>query len=296
MAAVIFAGGGMPLQKVLEAAVKVEGITIAMVFTDLGHDGDIERFCSQRKTPTADIALLKRTASAQPELPEHEWFFSVNATVIFSGRVLAAPTKGALNMHPGRLPDYAGLHTHQWAIRNGETEFASTLHWMTEALDAGPVAFVNRFPIKAKETGLSLFLKCLSAGAALVVQALEYIAQGKALPRTPQDLSRRHLYRAADAKQGTIDWRQDAIAIERFVRAADYGPLVCPTYKPTTYWAGQGLSIHKVEATDERLDGQPGTVARVAPGAITVRAGDGRAVIITKYGGDRTVAVGGQLT
>jgi hypothetical protein len=30
------------------------------------------------------------------------------------GRIFAAPTVGALNMHPGRLPDDAGLHTHQW--------------------------------------------------------------------------------------------------------------------------------------------------------------------------------------
>ncbi|HET6283284.1 MAG TPA: formyltransferase family protein [Polyangia bacterium] len=281
MSVVVFAGGGMPLQKVLEAAVTLTNVTIARVFTDLVTDANIVRFCDKRGFTTADIKLL-RSSAVNASVPDHDWFFSVNSTVIFSPEVLRRPRAGALNMHPGRLPDYAGLHTHQWAIRNGEIEFAATLHWMTETLDAGDIAFIKTFPVKAKETGISLFLKCLSAGAGLVTQALEHIAAGTPLPRLPQDLTRRHLYRAVDARDGTIDWRQSALAIERFVRAADYSPLVCPTYTPTTHLGAETLSVHKAEATELRQAAEPGQVISIVAGAITVAAGDGRALIISR--------------
>src|SRR5258706_1399282 len=47
---------------------------------------------------------------------------NVNSLHVFSDDLLAAFPAGAVNFHPGPLPEYAGLHVHQWAMINGEQE------------------------------------------------------------------------------------------------------------------------------------------------------------------------------
>ena len=44
----------------------------------------------------------------------------------------------------GRLPDFAGLYTVQWAIRLGESATAATAHLMTATVDAGDVIYAAR--------------------------------------------------------------------------------------------------------------------------------------------------------
>ena len=51
--------------------------------------------------------------------------------------VVAAPRIGSFNLHPGPLPEYAGLNTPSWAIYNGEREHGVTVHWMEPGVDTG---------------------------------------------------------------------------------------------------------------------------------------------------------------
>lgn len=44
-----------------------------------------------------------------------------------------------LNIHPSLLPKYPGLHTHRQALSNGDREHGTTVHFVTEQLDAGPI-------------------------------------------------------------------------------------------------------------------------------------------------------------
>jgi phosphoribosylglycinamide formyltransferase-1 len=44
-----------------------------------------------------------------------------------------------LNIHPSLLPKYPGLNTHQRAIDAGDAEHGSSVHFVTEELDGGPV-------------------------------------------------------------------------------------------------------------------------------------------------------------
>ncbi|HAT2883924.1 TPA: phosphoribosylglycinamide formyltransferase, partial [Serratia marcescens] len=44
-----------------------------------------------------------------------------------------------LNIHPSLLPKYPGLHTHRQAIDNGDSEHGTSVHFVTEQLDGGPV-------------------------------------------------------------------------------------------------------------------------------------------------------------
>ncbi|MCW7548538.1 phosphoribosylglycinamide formyltransferase [Photorhabdus sp. APURE] len=56
-----------------------------------------------------------------------------------------------LNIHPSLLPKYPGLHTHRKAIENGDTEHGTSVHFVTEELDGGPVILQAKVPIFADD-------------------------------------------------------------------------------------------------------------------------------------------------
>ena len=57
-----------------------------------------------------------------------------------------------INIHPSLLPKYPGLHTHQQVIDNRDTEHGSSVHFVTEQLDGGPVILQEKFSVNASDT------------------------------------------------------------------------------------------------------------------------------------------------
>ena len=52
-----------------------------------------------------------------------------------------------LNIHPSLLPKYPGLHTHRQALANGDREHGTSVHFVTEELDGGPVILQAKIPV-----------------------------------------------------------------------------------------------------------------------------------------------------
>jgi methionyl-tRNA formyltransferase len=171
------------------------------------------------------------------------WLISCNSTAILSPGLLDIFDDKAINIHPGRLPDFAGLHAVQWAIRLGEATTASTAHFMTATIDAGDVIYDVEVPLEREDTGLSAWVRCQRAQMSLLTRILADIAEGHEMPRSPQDLSRRRMFRAADALGDDFPPDLEALATERWVRAANYLPLSSPTYHPTLRLDEPGLVL-----------------------------------------------------
>ncbi|MEO0435381.1 MAG: phosphoribosylglycinamide formyltransferase [Pseudomonadota bacterium] len=57
-----------------------------------------------------------------------------------------------LNIHPSLLPKYPGLNTHQRALEAGDRLTGSTVHFVTDDLDAGPPVMQVKVPIVAGDT------------------------------------------------------------------------------------------------------------------------------------------------
>jgi methionyl-tRNA formyltransferase len=210
--------------------------------------------------------------SAGPRGPE-PWLISVNSTAIIRRTVLARFDGRAVNIHPGRLPDFAGLYAVQWAIRLGESATAATAHFMTETLDAGDVIYAAPVPIGPHDTGLSAWLRCLRAQAGVLKWLLTEITAGRELPRFSQDLSRRRCFKAADALGDQFPSHLHAIAAERWVRAGNYQPLSSPTYRPTLVIPSPELTLW----LDEVAIADPGAAPDLAPGE--ARAVDGKLIV-----------------
>jgi phosphoribosylglycinamide formyltransferase 1 len=61
-----------------------------------------------------------------------------------------------INIHPALLPAHKGLNTYQNVLAAGDKEQGATVHFVTEALDGGPIIAQNKFTITASDTLESL--------------------------------------------------------------------------------------------------------------------------------------------
>lgn len=71
---------------------------------------------------------------------------------ILSGEFVRHFQGKLLNIHPSLLPKYPGLHTHQRALDAGDEEHGTSVHFVTEELDGGPVILQAKVPIFNEDT------------------------------------------------------------------------------------------------------------------------------------------------
>jgi methionyl-tRNA formyltransferase len=229
----VLVGDDFPAAQTLKLLLEYPNIQIAMVFSSPQPErsAKVRALAEQNQIPFYNSDLIKQQDGLSLlNAHQFDWLININSTVVIPLAILELPSAGALNMHPGLLPAYAGLHTHQWALRNGEQTFGSTIHFIEPRVDVGDVVLQRHFLIKKADTGLSLFYNCIREGILGMRTVLEEILADKPLSRQKQDLSKYHLYRHRDALDGRIDWRWSADQIERFVRAGNYAPFHSPTY------------------------------------------------------------------
>jgi methionyl-tRNA formyltransferase len=214
--------------------------------------------------------LATRLRDAQVDL-----LVNIHSLFLIHPSVLAAPTIGSFNLHPGPLPEYAGLNVPSWAIYAGEHSHGVTLHWLDEGIDTGPIAWQERFAIEATDTGLAVSGKCVRHGVPLLLRLAMVAAENaRLIPREEQDLSLRRYFSAGPPSGGRVDWAQPADAILRFVRAADYAPFNSPWGHPRGQLAGVSIGIAKAVATGMTAAQPPGTVVELDTSGAVVATGD----------------------
>lgn len=89
-----------------------------------------------------DIALADAIEAYQPDLVVLAGYMRIlTADFVqrFAGRMI--------NIHPSLLPKYPGLHTHRQAIDNQDDEHGTSVHFVTEQLDGGPVILQAKVPV-----------------------------------------------------------------------------------------------------------------------------------------------------
>ena len=108
----------------------------------------------------------------RPELPELE----VDAIVVCAyGLLIPAPLLERsvwLNVHPSLLPRWRGAAPVERAILAGDEETGVTIHETVEALDAGPIAAQEAFPIRPEDDAGSIFARAAEVAARLLDRVL----------------------------------------------------------------------------------------------------------------------------
>lgn len=152
---VLVSGQGSNLQALIDACQQGRiAATIVAVFSNKtqvfglqrAQEAGIDAHALDAKTfadrEAFDAALAQAIGQYQPDLLVLAGYMRIlsNAFVQhYAGRML--------NIHPSLLPKYPGLHTHRQAIDNGDGEHGTSVHFVTEQLDGGPVILQAKVPI-----------------------------------------------------------------------------------------------------------------------------------------------------
>lgn len=136
---------------------------------------------------------------------------------IIPPKVLAAPSRGFINLHASLLPRYRGAAPINWALVHGESQTGISLMQMDEGCDTGPVYVMRSLPMGPDETAGELAERLAALAADVVRQELPKVLAGR-LEATPQDheaASHAPLIRKED---GRIPWHQPAARVHDHVR------------------------------------------------------------------------------
>ncbi|PSW59772.1 phosphoribosylglycinamide formyltransferase [Photobacterium kishitanii] len=94
-----------------------------------------------------DQALIEKIDDYQPDVIILAGFMR-----ILSAKFVSHYQGRMLNIHPSLLPKYSGLNTHQRAMDAGDKEHGTSVHFVTEELDGGPVILQAKVPIFATDS------------------------------------------------------------------------------------------------------------------------------------------------
>jgi phosphoribosylglycinamide formyltransferase-1 len=84
-----------------------------------------------------------------------------------------------LNIHPSLLPAFPGLHTHRRALEAGVRVHGATVHFVTPALDCGPVVIQAVVPVLPDDDEDRLSARVLQQEHRIYPQAVSWFVDGR---------------------------------------------------------------------------------------------------------------------
>ena len=117
-----------------------------------------------------DIQIINNEARSEKlilnliEKERIEYLISVQHPWVLSSDILESVSGRAFNLHNARLPNYKGYNSIAHEILSGELYHTSTIHWISERVDEGDVAFEESIRFDESDTALSMYQKSLGTG------------------------------------------------------------------------------------------------------------------------------------
>lgn len=228
-----------------------------------------------------DAASQQQLRDLQPDL-----MVVVAYGLILPRAVLAIPTYGCWNVHASLLPRWRGAAPIQRAIQAGDAQTGVCLMQMEAGLDTGPVLLQQALPISATDTGGQLHDKLAELGAQVLADGLGLLRAGLKPVAQPQPADGVTYAHKLDKAEARLDWRQDAAALARTVRAFNPWPIA------EAQLAGERVRIHGAVALDDNAGLAPGTVIAAAREGIDIACGQGalRLRVLQREGGKAITA------
>jgi methionyl-tRNA formyltransferase len=191
--------------------------------------------------------------------------------LILPPTVLNIPRLGCINIHASLLPRWRGAAPIQRAILAGDDSTGVTIMLMDAGLDTGPMLLRKEVRIEAGETGGSLHDRLAVLGGSTLIEALEGHASGtlRAIPQPAEGVTYAAKIEKAEA---LINWKHDAVEIERQVRAFNPWPVA------ETRLEGEQLRVFEADVSLDTagIADDAGTIIAVHGDAIIVQCGRGR--------------------
>ncbi len=185
--AALISGNGSNLQALLDAAKRPgAGYRIVAVISNRPGVAGLARAAragvatqvvdhrGHDSRPSFERELLAALAAHAPDWLALAGFMRV-LTPLFVGRYAGR----MLNIHPSRLPSYPGLHTHRRALDDGVAWHGATVHFVSAALDGGPIAAQSLVPVLDDDDEARLARRVLDTEHVIYPETLRCIASGR---------------------------------------------------------------------------------------------------------------------
>lgn len=184
-------------------------------------------------------------------------------------RLLHMAPFGCINIHPSMLPRYRGASPLRGPILNGDEKTGVTIMNVAYEFDSGDILLQEEIDMDAKETIRTLEPKVAQKGAEMLVEALDRIEEGTLSPR-PQNEEDHTYIKQLDKEAGRINFNDDAVDIERQIRACDPWPSAF------TSLDGKMFKIWDADVTEDDAEGvSPGAVSYVDKKNLHIKTGNG---------------------
>lgn len=119
-----------------------------------------------------DPAFLDELRALQPDVIVNQ------AQNILKEEFLGIPTVGVLNRHNALLPRNRGRLTPFWVAYRGESETGVSIHFVTEAIDAGDIVVQKRFPVTSSDDFNSIAEENYRVAPIAMREALDRLEDG----------------------------------------------------------------------------------------------------------------------
>lgn len=241
------------------------GYSIAAVFTQ--PDRPAGRGRQLQASPVKKVALehdlrIFQPQSLKKELDFHAQLKDLNVDllivvaygIILPQAFLDISRLGAWNVHGSILPRWRGAAPIQRAILAADKQTGITIMQMDAGLDTGDMLLKSFCDIDNSETGSSLHDKLAALGKKTLLQALQKI---DSLSPEKQNDELSCYAKKLDKAEAQINWQQDALLIDRQIRAFNSWP-VCHSIIN-----GDKIRIWQATVTEKKHSLKPGEVVEI---------------------------------
>ena len=193
---VLISGNGTNLQAIIDACQShIKTGRVTAVFSNKADAYGLERaknagaasiFIDPKAYDTRDAfdrALMTEIDQYQPDVIVLAGYMRILSSEFvrhYMGRMI--------NIHPSLLPKYPGLNTYQRAILAGDEVHGTSVHFVTEQLDGGPVILQASVPITDDDTIESLTRKVQKEEHRIYPLVTQWLVEGRVTMQDGQAL------------------------------------------------------------------------------------------------------------
>ncbi|MEO8108401.1 MAG: methionyl-tRNA formyltransferase [Ginsengibacter sp.] len=224
-------------------------------------ESDVKKFAQSKSLKVLQPEKLKNLAFIE-ELKD----LNADLQIVVAFRMLpeivwSMPPLGTINLHASLLPQYRGAAPINWAIINGEIQTGVTTFKLKHEIDTGDILLQEKISIGDTETAGELYDRMKETGAALLLQTVNELSDGKAKEISQQQFqtfqeSSLQLHHAPKitAETGEIDWNKNVSEIYNLIRG------LSPYHAAYTFLKAKKLKIFATEKEIAKTKETPGTV------------------------------------
>jgi len=180
---ILISGRGSNLEAVLDArlparvAVVISNNPQARGLEAAGRRGIATAVVDHRAFP--DRAAFEAALAAEVDRHRPDLVVLAGFTRILTPPFVERYEGRMMNIHPSLLPAFPGLDTHRRALEAGVRIHGCTVHFVTHALDSGPVVVQAAVPVEAGDNEERLAARVLAQEHRIYPQAIRWFCEGR---------------------------------------------------------------------------------------------------------------------